>query len=278
MARRISDTLAAQLLSSEEGELFLRALRFELGIDVFEDDLASVMLSREQTFQRQLRRATDSRIADIGSRSQTLSFRRSVTFRDLERRIGEVLRSAYRDMRDELQLRLTERIRGSDGLFQTRVAGARVRGLTTTDHFANWARFTGRRLRGQISLSLAEGASTERILQQINMIMRRASRDALTLTRTISKHVLSTAREAWISAQGFGRIRYIAILDDVTTDICNRLAGRVFEINQGPRPPQHFNCRSFVAPARTGNRELGLIRPEQVEQFTGQSLTDLQVA
>ncbi len=43
-------------------------------------------------------------------------------------------------------------------------------------------------------------------------------------------------------------IQYVAILDKRTTKICKDLNGNIYAINEGPRPPQHWNCRSFTIP------------------------------
>lgn len=40
------------------------------------------------------------------------------------------------------------------------------------------------------------------------------------------------------------KYRYTATLDSRTTAICRALDGKVFRHEQGPYPPQHFNCRS----------------------------------
>ncbi|MFN7322918.1 MAG: minor capsid protein [bacterium] len=42
--------------------------------------------------------------------------------------------------------------------------------------------------------------------------------------------------------------RYVATLDTRTSSICRALDGREFPYGKGPRPPQHFNCRSVVVP------------------------------
>ena len=44
------------------------------------------------------------------------------------------------------------------------------------------------------------------------------------------------------------KYRYTATLDSRTTAVCGALDGRVFEYEQGPMPPQHFNCRSTIIP------------------------------
>jgi len=40
------------------------------------------------------------------------------------------------------------------------------------------------------------------------------------------------------------KYRYVATLDTRTSAICRALDGREFEYGKGPKPPQHFNCRS----------------------------------
>ncbi len=42
--------------------------------------------------------------------------------------------------------------------------------------------------------------------------------------------------------------QYSAILDDVTSDICAGLDGKIFEAGSEPIPPLHFNCRSLLIP------------------------------
>ncbi|QDP68234.1 MAG: hypothetical protein Unbinned1007contig1000_46 [Prokaryotic dsDNA virus sp.] len=44
------------------------------------------------------------------------------------------------------------------------------------------------------------------------------------------------------------RYRYTATLDSRTTTVCGALDGRIFDYEKGPKPPQHFNCRSTIVP------------------------------
>jgi hypothetical protein len=44
------------------------------------------------------------------------------------------------------------------------------------------------------------------------------------------------------------KYRYVATLDTRTSAICRALDGREFEYGKGPKPPQHFNCRSTTVP------------------------------
>lgn len=39
-----------------------------------------------------------------------------------------------------------------------------------------------------------------------------------------------------------------AILDSRTTDICRSRNGNIYQFKDGPRPPAHYNCRSYIIP------------------------------
>jgi SPP1 gp7 family putative phage head morphogenesis protein len=48
------------------------------------------------------------------------------------------------------------------------------------------------------------------------------------------------------------KYRYTALLDSKTTPICRALDGKVYEWGKGPKPPQHFGCRSRRVSLTTG--------------------------
>lgn len=75
--------------------------------------------------------------------------------------------------------------------------------------------------------------------------MKRAQLDSL--TRTLIQNAVNQAdEETYKTSELIKKIRYNAILDSRTTDICRDLNGKIFNVGEGPRPPQHFNCRSFT--------------------------------
>jgi len=42
--------------------------------------------------------------------------------------------------------------------------------------------------------------------------------------------------------------QWVAILDSVTTEICRDRDGQTYAYGDGPTPPAHYNCRSFIIP------------------------------
>ena len=71
-----------------------------------------------------------------------------------------------------------------------------------------------------------------------------------TLVRTSVNQVANTAALNVYRANSdiTKKYRYTATLDNRTTAVCGALDGRVFEYEKGPKPPQHFNCRSTIVP------------------------------
>lgn len=87
------------------------------------------------------------------------------------------------------------------------------------------------------------------------------------VTRTAINHVSTTAREATYSDNDdiVKEVQFVATLDGRTTDICMGLDGKVFPINEGPRPPMHYGCRSTTVPVLKSWKELGIDLKEAPE-------------
>lgn len=95
--------------------------------------------------------------------------------------------------------------------------------------------------------SIAE--TRNRITQKINV----ANNQYNSFIRTATQNVVHKATEmTYVENKEFiPKVQYVAILDSRTTDICRSLDGKVFNNGEGPRPPQHWNCRSFTIPIFT---------------------------
>jgi SPP1 gp7 family putative phage head morphogenesis protein len=95
----------------------------------------------------------------------------------------------------------------------------------------------------QVALDLAEEIGTSNVPAYLN-----------TITRTSSFEALNEGRYAEFSdpavADFVVALRYSAILDDRTTQICQELDGHVHAVKSAVweeyRPPNHYNCRSIL--------------------------------
>lgn len=105
----------------------------------------------------------------------------------------------------------------------------------------------------------AQGLTLGDVTRQIFGTKKNGYKDGITymnrrgtqaMIRTATQHTAMTARSDFFNAnddlvQGY---TYISTLDDRTTSICRSLDGKVFQMNEGPLPPQHVGCRSSITP------------------------------
>ena len=79
--------------------------------------------------------------------------------------------------------------------------------------------------------------------------VRRTGGRVQTVARTLAQGTIADADQQAIK-ETFTKYRYVAIIDEETTDRCSFLDGEVFDADdaEGVRPPQHFNCRSELQP------------------------------
>ena len=73
-----------------------------------------------------------------------------------------------------------------------------------------------------------------------------------TVARTEAQGTIADADQQAIR-ESFEKYRYVAILDENTTDRCADLDGEIFTADDygSVKPPQHFNCRSELQPVTT---------------------------
>lgn len=98
-------------------------------------------------------------------------------------------------------------------------------------------------LRGSKSLNFRDGVLGGQVRRQTNAMVR-----------TAIQHVAQTARsEVWSrNARLVKEYQWVSTLDARTTAQCQSLDGQRFEVDSGPLPPLHINCRSVTIPVISG--------------------------
>lgn len=129
-----------------------------------------------------------------------------------------------------------------------------------------------RRLLGTLDFG-QEARSIRQLIASGGELTKLANSQVLTLVRTSVNQVANAASMQTYEAnqEVTRKYRYIATLDTRTSAICRALDGKEFEYGKGPKPPQHFNCRSTIA-AVIDYDALGFIPPavgERSGQFGG---------
>lgn len=114
-------------------------------------------------------------------------------------------------------------------------------------------------VRSQVNLGIVQGESIPLITQRLRNVTNTTKRNAETIVRTATTHVTTQANEETYKENDIVKgVKYIATLDSRTTLICASLDGQVFPVDDGPRPPQHHQCRSRTTPVLKSFKELGL--------------------
>ena len=105
-----------------------------------------------------------------------------------------------------------------------------------------------RRLIGRLSFS--QKGNVKQIAAAGGEITKLANHQIQTIVRTSVNQVTNQASQAVYAANKkvSPKYEYVATLDSRTSAICQRLDGQTFDYNNGPTPPQHFNCRSTTVP------------------------------
>ncbi|BAQ93545.1 phage head morphogenesis protein [uncultured Mediterranean phage uvMED] len=116
----------------------------------------------------------------------------------------------------------------------------------------------------EVRNGLILGESSDKIARRLRrQLIAVPNNQIRTMVRTSVNQVANAASQAVYSQNQeiTKRYRYIATLDSRTSAICRALDGRTFKYNEGPTPPQHFNCRSTTVPI-VDYKGLGIPPPE----------------
>jgi len=105
-----------------------------------------------------------------------------------------------------------------------------------------------RRLIGRLDFS--QKGNVKQIALAGGELTKLANHQIQTIVRTSVNQVANQASQAVYAANKkvSPKYEYVATLDSRTSAICQRLDGQTFDYNNGPTPPQHFNCRSTTVP------------------------------
>lgn len=142
-------------------------------------------------------------------------------------------------------------------------------GLTMEQWFDTLSQSTQRNVMAAVNRGIVEGETTDQIVRRVvgtkklaytDGVFQTTRRQAETITRTTINHVSNQARIELFKENSdiIAGLKWLATLDSRTSITCASLDGKVFDIDKGPRPPAHPNCRSTMSPVLKDWQELGL--------------------
>lgn len=118
-----------------------------------------------------------------------------------------------------------------------------------------------------IRRGLIEGRSPEQIIREVagtrddaGNLFARTRREAAAIVHTSVNDISTKVREGTFRENRhlIKGVQIIATLDTRTTPICRFQDGKVYAIDEGPRPPFHFRCRTTIVSVVKSLREMGL--------------------
>lgn len=75
-----------------------------------------------------------------------------------------------------------------------------------------------------------------------------AKTQAATLALTTVNHVVAETRTQSYENHEVPQVVWVSILDSDTCEDCEELDGQIFDIDDAPDPPEHWNCRCHLEP------------------------------
>lgn len=132
---------------------------------------------------------------------------------------------------------------------------------------------------GQTTAQIVKSIRGTKALNYKDGLLEVSRRDATAVVHTSVQHVASQARNQTMIANSdiVQKVEFVATLDSKTTPVCRSLDGKLFPVNEGPRPPLHVRCRSTLSPVTKWSEMLkeGATRASVGAQGGGQVDADL---
>jgi len=122
-------------------------------------------------------------------------------------------------------------------------------------------------IEGETNDQIARRLEGTKLLRNRDGVLEASRRNTETVVRTAVQHVASTAHQrTYLENQDVIKgATWNATLDGTTCAECGELDGKEFDLETGPFPPLHLNCRCVRTPILKSWKELGLKADELPE-------------
>lgn len=129
-----------------------------------------------------------------------------------------------------------------------------TRGGTRKSIYAAYKQF-GQRKADELAQVITDGKVLGLSQKEINAMIDEKinglqSTQARALAKTNVNYTSNVARNATIAAnkEVLDKVIWVSVLDSGTTDYCEEHDGEIYGVDEGPRPPAHWGCRSHIEP------------------------------
>ena len=160
---------------------------------------------------------------------------------------------------------------GSGALFAERLLKTPITGLgqTLTTVLEKYNELSNKRLEDLVLKAWSSGYTRDEIMKEIlgDPSVKQGKQGAIGTMRAQMNAIIDTAlgfayeqaHSAATSSAGVAKkYIWISIMDGRTSAICIERNRKIYEVNKGPLPPAHANCRSSTAPYNDDNGDVSL--------------------
>ena len=141
--------------------------------------------------------------------------------------------------------------------------GVHLRFAKLDEHLDEFGRRRGALVRDTIRKALLQGQGVDETVRLLRGTKRLQYRDGIlegsrrgveTIVRTALNHTAAASREEVykLNRNLVKQIMWVSVLDSRTSPVCRARDGELFDVDNGPRPPAHPNCRSTTIPVFKG--------------------------
>lgn len=139
------------------------------------------------------------------------------------------------------------------------IANSPLDGVLLKDIVGRLGEGTKANLEKAIRIGIAEGESIDRIRARLRRVSDFSVTTANAVARTAVGHASNAGRQTYYDDNQdiIKGVQWVATLDTRTCASCMALDGKLQEVDKGPRPPRHINCRCTTIPVLRSMKELG---------------------
>jgi SPP1 gp7 family putative phage head morphogenesis protein len=288
----MADLRLLEPVTSANDEILVRAIRHAILVERFsKGEQKKIVDLLDRKVLPDLHSRIERRLEQIATRGFDRGLHTTKRLKDLRALIFTSLGSGFKDAHDTLSsdlkdfvLNEAETTRGlilaasPVALEMTLPSTQTLRSIVTSRPFqghllASWfvglSRSSQQSVESSINIGIVQGESVPQIMRRLrgtasqafgNGTAAQIKRNTEAVVRTSINHIQSHAREATFkeNEELIKAVQWVSVLDHRTTPICVSRDGKTFPIDDGPRPPAHWNCRSTVVPVLKSWKELGI--------------------
>lgn len=133
-----------------------------------------------------------------------------------------------------------------------KVMNARFEGRNFSTRVWKNSDILANKLKGELATAIATGQSIQKTAARFRDDFNVNQYYAERLIRTETNHFHNSAELEAYKEMGFEKFKFLATLDNRTSEICQEMDGKIFDVKNGLPgeniPPLHPNCRSTIVP------------------------------